>query len=212
MSDDEMPGDAPAESPPVLFYFDFSSPYAYLASHRIDAMCALYGRTVDWRPVLLGVVFKQSGGGPLLDQPLKSAYARRDMERCARFMGVPLTFPAPFPFASVAAARAVYWVKDQDEVLAHAVARGVFDATFADARDVESAEVVIEIAAGLGVDGDALRNALGAPAVKQRLRAEVETAIAAGVCGAPYFIADGEPFWGADRLDHLERWLATGGW
>jgi 2-hydroxychromene-2-carboxylate isomerase len=48
--------------------------------------------------------------------------------------------------------------------------------------------------------------------VKQRLRAEVETAIAAGVCGAPYFIADGEPFWGADRLDHLERWLATGGW
>ena len=99
---------------PINFYFDFSSPYGYLAAHKIDDIARLYGRTVLWRPVLLGVIFKTTGAQPLLDVPIKGPYARRDIERTARFHGVPLEFPQVMPFPSIAAARAVYWVQDRE--------------------------------------------------------------------------------------------------
>ncbi|NQW11792.1 MAG: 2-hydroxychromene-2-carboxylate isomerase [Alphaproteobacteria bacterium] len=197
---------------PIEFYFDFSSPYGYLAAHKIDDIARLYGRTVDWKPVLLGVIFKSTGAQPLLDIPLKGAYAHRDMERTARFLGVPLAFPEVMPFPSIPAARAVYWIKDQDADLAATVARALYDEAFGKGGDIRDAEVVVRIAAEHGVDADALTAALGDPAVKERLKFEVEAALQAGVCGSPFFVVDGEPFWGADRLDHVERWLATGGW
>src|SRR3546814_10341238 len=87
---------------PIDFYFDFSSPYGYLASEQIEALAARHGRTVAWRPILLGVVFQQTGGQPLLDIPLKGGYARHDLARSARLLGLPFQLPASFPFPSVA--------------------------------------------------------------------------------------------------------------
>ncbi|UUX50904.1 2-hydroxychromene-2-carboxylate isomerase [Nisaea acidiphila] len=197
---------------PILFYFDFSSPFAYLAAHKINDVAKLYGREVDWRPTLLGAVFKMNGNKPLMDQPLKGAYARRDLDRCARMFGVPMQFPDSFPFLSVAAARAVWWLKSKDEALAQKVALALFNAAFQEKKAINSAEAVIEIAAANGVDPEELKAALNDPAVKEKLKTEVDASIEAGVCGAPYFIVDGEPFWGADRIDHIERWLSTGGW
>src|SRR5690625_5863739 len=75
------------------FYFDFSSPYGYLAAEQIEALAARHGRRVAWRPFLLGAVFKQIGGQPLVQQPLKGDYSRRDMERSARELELPLRFP-----------------------------------------------------------------------------------------------------------------------
>ena len=83
---------------------------------------------------------------------------------------------------------------------------------FVDDRDISSPEVTIGIAAGLGIPRQSMESALNEPALKDRLRSEVDAAIARGVFGSPYFIVDGEPFWGSDRLDQLERWLSTGGW
>lgn len=203
---------------PILFYFEFSSPYSYFAAHKIDDMARLYDRAVEWRPILLGPLFQSSGNKPLTEQPLKGVYSKHDMARCARFFGLTFDFPDPFPFPAVAAARAVWWLKDQkgeawgDEEGAHKLALALFDAAYADGRDIRSAEAVVELASGLGVDAHALSTALGEQAVKDRLRVEIERAVEAGVCGAPFFVVDGEPFWGADRLDHVERWLATGGW
>ena len=97
---------------PVEFYFDFSSPYGYLASEQIDGLCARHGREVDWRPIMLGVVFKQTGQQPLVDVPLKGDYSKRDMLRTARLWGGPFVMPDAFPFASISAARASYWAKD----------------------------------------------------------------------------------------------------
>ena len=74
-------------TPPIDFYFDFSSPYGYLAAQKIEALAAKHGRAVDWHPVLLGVVFRQTGTAPLTDVPLKGDYSRRDFERSARFHG-----------------------------------------------------------------------------------------------------------------------------
>ncbi len=202
----------PAALASIDFYFDFSSPYGYLASLRIDALAAKYGRSVTWRPILLGPAFKASGNAPLIGQPLKGDYAKRDLVRTAKFMGIPFGMPTPFPIGTQNAARAFYWLADRDVALAKKVATALFHNYFVDGRDISSPEVVVEVASVSGADGAALATALADPVVKERLKKEVETSLANGVFGSPYTIVDGEPFWGADRLDHIEAWLKSGGW
>ena len=103
----------------IDFYFDFSSPYGYLASTAIDALAARHGRRVRWRPFLIGALYKQLGYMPL-EQPGKRAYFLHDVPRSARAMNVALTIPASFPEALIAPARAVYWIADRDEAKAAA--------------------------------------------------------------------------------------------
>ncbi|HEX6102775.1 MAG TPA: DsbA family protein, partial [Alphaproteobacteria bacterium] len=74
---------------PIEFWFDFSSPYGYFGSRRIEGIAARHGRTVRWRPFLLGVLFQTTGQSPLLNQPVRGPYARRDIERTSRLYGVP---------------------------------------------------------------------------------------------------------------------------
>jgi 2-hydroxychromene-2-carboxylate isomerase len=197
---------------PIDFYFDFSSPYGYLASTRIDALAARHGRSVVWRPHLLGAVFKINDQRPLASIPLKSDYAARDLARSARLLKVPFKLPTKFPVGATAPSRAFYWVSDRDPALAKRLAQALYHAYFAEDRDISSPEVSANIAAKVGVDRAALAQALEDPLVKERLRTEVDAAIARGVFGSPYIIVDGEPFWGSDRLDQIDRWLQTGGW
>lgn len=199
-------------SDPIDFYFDFSSPYGYLAAKRIDDIAARHGRSVTWRPHLIGAVFPTTGSKPLLDIPLKGDYARRELPRTARRLGIPFQLPKPFPFLSVAAARAFYWLSDSDPATARELAIALYDRAFGAGGDISGAEAVIAVAAGLGVDAAALSAALNDPAVKQRLKAEVDAAIARGVFGSPYIVIDGEPFWGHDKLAEIDAWLETGGW
>ncbi len=213
MTDDADREDSGGEpKPPIAFYFDFSSPYGYLAALKIDDMARLYGRAVDWKPVLLGVIFKTTGAQPLLDVPVKGDYARRDIARMARLHGAPFQLPEVMPFPSIPAARSVYWAKDRDPEQSIALAKALYVRAFGEGGDIRDADAVIEVAGSVGIDTDALRTALGDDAVKTRLKVEMEQAIQAGVCGSPFFLVDEEPFWGVDRLDHVERWLATGGW
>ena len=197
---------------PIEFFFDFSSPYGYLAAQQIDAIGAKHGRDVVWKPFLIGVAFKTSGQQPLLDIPMKGDYALHDMKRSARLIGVPLQKPASFPFMSVAAARACYWVSDDDPAKAKALAKALYHAAFGAGGDISGAAAVIDIAETLGIDRAALSAALQDPAVKARLKSEVDAGLARGVFGSPYVFVDGEPFWGHDRLDQIDHWLETGGW
>lgn len=197
---------------PLEFYFDFSSPYGYFASTRIDALAAKYGREAIWRPILLGVVFKLTGGQPLPGIPLKGEYAKRDIARCARYYGVPFRLPTPFPVATQAPARAFYWAAEQDARKAKALAAALFHAYLAKNRDISSAEITAEVAAEAGWDRAVLLAAIQSPEIKERLARENQAAIDRGVFGSPFFIVDGEPFWGMDRLDQVEKWLASGGW
>ena len=196
----------------VDFYFDFSSPYGYLAAMRIDALAAKYQREVAWRPILLGPAFKASGNAPLIGQPLKGDYARRDLRRTAAFMEIPFGMPTPFPIGTQNAARAFYWLNDRDPVIAKAVAVSLMQTYFVEGRDITSPEVVVEIAAQHQVDRTELSAALADPVVKDRLKKEVEASLALGVFGSPYIVVDGEAFWGTDRFDQIEAWLKTGGW
>lgn len=197
---------------PIDFYFDFSSPYGYFAAAKIDGIAAKYARDVVWRPILLGAIFKITGQQPLPTIPLKGSYAKHDLARSARLFGVPFRLPSKFPVAGQAPSRAFYWVGDRDPALARKLAQALYRAYFAEDRDISSAEVTANVAAKLGVNRDELLQALNDPAVKERLKSEVDAAIERGVFGSPYIIVDGEPFWGSDRLEQVEKWLATGGW
>lgn len=199
-------------SAPIEFYFDFSSPYGYLASTRIDALAARHGREAAWRPFLLGAAFKLTGQTALPEQPLRGPYARRDFERSARLLGVPFRLPDPFPFFALAASRAFYWLAERDPAQAKAFANAVFHAAFADNRDVTRTDTLAALGAPLGIDATSLAEAVERPEVKERLRREVDAALARGVFGSPFVFVDGEPFWGHDRLEQVDKWLATGGW
>ena len=200
---------------PILFYFDFTSPYSYLASEKIDALAEKFDRKAQWRPILLGGVFKALGTVSLVKQPGQAAYSIKDFERSARYLGVPYVQPATFPILTVAPSRAYYWLHGQDCGMARRFAHEVFRAYFAEGRDIADMAVVAELAVKVGADETALA-ALAAgmndPVIKDRLRSETDAAIAAGVFGAPWIVIDGEPFWGADRLPQIERWLETGGY
>jgi 2-hydroxychromene-2-carboxylate isomerase len=197
---------------PIDFYFDFSSPYGYLASTRVEDIAARHGRAVTWRPILLGALFKITGGQPLTTVPLKGSYAKHDLARSARLFKVPFKVPTRFPVSGAAPSRAYYWVADRDPALSAKLARALFRAYFVEDRDISNPEVTGNVAARLGLDKGELLQVLNDPAIKERLRTEVASAIERGVFGSPYFVIDGEPFWGADRLDHVDRWLETGGW
>lgn len=199
-------------SDPVLFYFDFSSPYGYFAAQKIDETVADFDRQVTWKPMMLGAAMKETGNIPLADQPIKGDYCRRDWDRLARYMGVPWTMPDTFPIATLAAARAFYWLDDGDPALARKFARAAFHAYFGEGRDITEAETVADIAEPLGIDKDALLSAVQDPAIKERLKIETTQALEAGVFGSPFVIIDGEPFWGSDRLWMIRRWLKSGGW
>jgi 2-hydroxychromene-2-carboxylate isomerase len=194
------------------FYFDFSSPYGYFAAEKIDAIAARYGREVQWRPYLLGVAFKATGGAPLPSIPLKGDYHRRDIVRSARFLGIRYREPSKFPINTLNPARAFYWAEARDPAQAKLLARAFYRAFFVDDVDISDIENALAVCEHCGYDRGAVRAGIGDQAVKDRLRAEVDKGLARGVFGSPYIIVDGEPFWGSDRLDQVERWLATGGW
>ena len=193
-------------------YFDFSSPYGYLAAQKIAALAAKHGRAVDWHPMLLGVAFKQSGMAPLTQIPLKGDYSKRDFARSARFHGIDdFRMPDKFPIPSQAAARIVLWTKTRHPALAVKVIKTLYRAYFVDGRDISDPEVAADVAAGAAVDRAAARAAVDDPAIKDALKREVDGAIGRGVFGSPFVFVDGEPFWGMDRFDQIDRWLATGG-
>ena len=197
---------------PVDFYFEFSSPYGYIASQLAEDLEKRIGRPLRWRPFLLGPVFKLTGQPPLVEIPMKGEYSKRDFLRSAKLHKVPYKHPGKFPIGTVAAMRAFYWVSDRDPAAARKLAKALYTAFFVDGIDISAPQAVVEIAKNVGVDATALAAALEDPALKERAKKEVDSAIAAGVFGPPFFIADGEPFWGVDRMPMLEEWIRTGGW
>jgi 2-hydroxychromene-2-carboxylate isomerase len=196
---------------PIQIYFDFSSPYGYLGSEKIEALAARHGRTVDWHPMLLGIAFKTTGSQPLTSVPIKGDYAKRDMERSARFHGVALRLPSKFPIATQAPARIVLWQREHDQASVGNLVKALYRAYFVLDRDIGDPDTAADVAAESGLDRQAARGAVDDAAVKDALRREVDAAMAKGVFGSPFVFVDGEPVWGIDHFDQVDRWLAHGG-
>lgn len=195
----------------IDFYFDFSSPYGYFASTRIDALAAEFGRKVKWHPVLLGAIFKVTGGRPLSEIPVRGEYSLLDFERTACFHGIPYRRPQVFPVGTVNAARAMISIRDtlgHDQAVEFA--KSVYRNYFVDGIDVSRTENVLQAASLIGLDPTVISEAVGNANIKEKLKQEVDAALRRGVFGSPYVIADGEPFWGFDRFDQLRAFLKNG--
>ena len=195
----------------IDFYVDFSSPYSYIASEWIEALAARHGRTVRWHAVLLGVTFQAAELKSPVSHPIKREYSLRDFERSARFAGVPFTLPERFPVATQNAARVFWWLEENDPERAANWARHCLRAYFTRGSvDLSNAEHLKALATEFGLDAAEAERVWTEPRWKSRLKTACEEAIAQGVFGAPFFVIDGEPFWGNDRRDQIERWLAGG--
>lgn len=193
---------------PIHVHLDFISPYGYFASLRVEALAARHGRTVAWHPMLLGVaVLKVMGLKPLMETPLKSDYVERDVRRYAREHGVPMKRqPRDAVMSPLACGRALAWVNRHQPARAGEVVHAIYRAYWGEAKDL-STPVSLE-----PVAGEAIARAAAGEEAATLLRAEVDASLAAGVFGSPTLLIDGEPFWGVDKLEQAERWLAAGGW
>lgn len=196
----------------IDFYFDFYSPYGYLASLRIDEIAARHGRKVNWKPFMLGATFSITGHQPLTQTPMMGEYTLRDLERSARLQSANFCMPQDFPKAALSSCRAFYLLVDDQPEQAVALAKAIYAAIFGEGRDGTDVNLIAKLATNLEIDTDALLEGIQTQSIKDRLKAETQAAIDRGVFGSPFIFVDDEPFWGNDRLEQVDRWLESGGW
>jgi len=196
---------------PIDFWFDFSSPYSYIANEWVDAVAARHGRIVRRHAILLGATFQAAALKTPVDYPIKREYTLHDFARSARFEGLPYRQPDRFPIATQNAARVFWWLADtRGADAAAAWASAGLRAYFTRGLRLDEPATLKAFAADQGLDGAACEAVWSDPAWKARLKRANDEAIAAGVFGAPFFMVDGEPFWGNDRRPQIERWLSSG--
>ncbi len=195
---------------PIRFYFDFTSTFSYIAVHKIDALAQRYGRSVEWRAVSLGHLFQAQGITPPPHIPAKFKYLAVDFARSCAVAGLPCRLPEVVP-PEVRLVRYLFWVlKAKDEALSHAFAKAITTSVFGEGRSVATPAEIVAACSGLAGLTEADVTAAGSDSqAKRAVVAALDMAKADGMIGAPFMVLDGEPFWGADRLDHLERKLAS---
>ena len=190
---------------PIVFYFDFISPYAYLAWTQIHALAARHGREVEPRPILFAALLNAYGHKGPAEIPPKRAYIFKECLRRAHRLGVTLVPPPTHPYNPLLALRAT--LAAPEGAPRRALIDALYQAAWAGGGGVDAPAKVIAAATAAGLDGEALVGAADAPAIKARLRSETDGAIAAGAFGVPTMIADAELFWGVDSLGDLEAFL-----
>ncbi len=206
--------DAGAAARAIDFYFDFISPFGFFASLRIDDLAAKYGFTANWHSMLIGVsVVKVMGMKPLLDVPLKGPYIERDGRRYARRHGIALARDlGTLPCDPRPAGRAFNWLKQHRPDAARPFAQHAFAAYWLHDRDISAAPVLAEIVREIGLDEPQIDTGIASEEAGRLLRGNVEASLSRGVFGSPFFIVGDEPFFGVEKMELLEDWLASGGW
>ena len=194
-------------TPKIEFYFDFASPFAWLIVDGLTELAARYRCDVTWSPVLLFAVFKALGLPPPMQTEAKRRYLLRDMQRSARVYAVPYRHPQSFPAVSPLPARMFYAIDSLDPPLARRFARATLEAHFVHGHDITKPEAMADIATGLGLAAGEIAATAAAEPARTRLREAVEAATAREMMGSPFVLIDDEPFFGADRLPHMEWWL-----
>jgi 2-hydroxychromene-2-carboxylate isomerase len=196
-----------ATTSPVEFYFDFASPFAWLIADGLTDLAARHQREVTWRPVLLFAVFKALGLPPPMEVEARRRYLLHDMQRSASVYGVSYRHPRTFPAVSPLPARMFYAIDSFDKELAKGFARATLEAHFVHDRDITKPEVMTDVAHTLGLAADDIAMAAAEDTAKAQLRETIDAATAKGMIGSPFVLIDDEPFFGADRLPHMEWWL-----
>lgn len=195
----------------IDFFYEFASTYSYPAAMRVEDVAAKAGFTVRWRPFLLGPIFAEAGWttSPFNLIPAKGRNMWRDLERTCEAMGLSFRKPDPFPQNSLTAARIATSLPDDGKRAAFS--RELYRLEFGEGLSIADAEVLGRALKAAGVEPATALIAAGSDAVKQALRATTEEAKAKGLFGAPSMVtADGELFWGNDRIEQAVAWAARG--
>lgn len=188
----------------IEFFFDVSSPYTYLSASRIDSVVEQAGYEVEWKPFLLGGVFKATGNDLPAALPPRAAFMFKDLNRLADHYGVEFNFPADtFPLNSLLAQRVLTALYGEDQAAMKRLAREFFSQYWVHGVDLSKPEAVAETADKVGLDGADLVERASDPTVKDALRELTDDAVARGAFGAPTFFHDGEIYFGNDRLEHI---------
>lgn len=197
--------------PALEFWFDFGSNYSYLAALRVEALAQARNVDVQWKPFLLGPVFRELGwsSSPFVVQRAKGEYVWRDMERQAAKLGLPWRRPTTFPRSALLAHRVA--LVAADEGWAPDFCRRIFARNFVEDCDIDSVEAVRDVLAAMSREADPVIARATTEANKLRLRQQTAAAQARGIFGAPMAFVGGEMFWGNDRLDDAFEWAAHGG-
>ncbi|UCE85288.1 MAG: 2-hydroxychromene-2-carboxylate isomerase [Deltaproteobacteria bacterium] len=185
------------------FFFDCSSPWTYLAFHRVEAVAAEAGARLVWRPILVGGVFNAVNPSVYEQRskpvPAKARYHAKDLRDWARHYGLRIGFPPVFPVNSVKAMRGAL-VADELGTLSP-YARAVFETYWGELRDISQDEVLRDVALRVGLDADAFFEKIASPEYKKRLRANTDELIERGGFGSPTFFVDRDDmYFGNDRL------------
>lgn len=198
----------------VEFFFDFVSPYSYLAHTQLGRVCQATGAEPVLRPMLLGAVLNETGGRAATEISAKERYMRRDLGLWAESYGAPLRFPDPFPFRSLKTLRAALWLRERD--LMAAFVNEAFPLYWAEGgspkgtKEADEDGPIAEVARRIGEDPDDVLEGATQPAAKEALKSGTAEALERDIFGAPTFFVDGEMFWGNDRLPFVEAALARG--
>jgi len=194
------------------FWYEFASTYSYLAALSIEALAKERNMDIAWRPFLLGPIFKAQGWdtSPFNLYPAKGRYMWRDLERLCADLGLPFRQPEPFPQPSLLAARVA--LVGLAEGWGEEFCRAVFRTEFSDASRIDDVATIAQLLIPFGAAPDNVLAKARSEPIKARLRDETQAAQQLGVFGAPSFVtADGELFWGNDRLEHAVAWAARAG-
>jgi 2-hydroxychromene-2-carboxylate isomerase len=187
------------------FFFDVGSPYSYLAATQVGRVGERAGAPVRWRPFLLGGVFKATGNDMPARLAAKARWMLSDLARWAELYGVPFQMSSRFPLNTLRTQRALVAAgRLYGETAIPAYALALFQAYWADDRDVSADAELRALAVAAGLDGDAILQAIDEPGTKDALRLATEEAVQRGAFGAPTFFVGEAMFWGNDRLVLVE--------
>lgn len=196
----------------IHYFFAPQSPYVYLGHERLLKLAAQYGAMIEPKPFDIGAVFSETGGLPLAKRaPPRQAYRLQELERWSRHLGLPMNLqPKFFPVDQAPASLLLVAAREQggaDQALELATA--ITRAVWAEDRNIADAATLEQLAGDAGFDGAALLAASRTPETQQKYEGFTKEALDAGVFGAPWYVVDGQGFWGQDRLDFVERLLQT---
>jgi 2-hydroxychromene-2-carboxylate isomerase len=190
----------------VEFFYDYASPFSYLADCQLPAIAAKHGATIEYRPAILGVLIVESGNQPPPTVPAKLAYMNADMRRWASRLNVPFVPNPAFPVRSITLMRAA--LVAQDNGVFKRFHEAMWRAMWTEAANLADPAVVTQVLARADLDADAIMRGTQDDAIKARLKANCDEALARGAFGLPTFFVEGEMFFGNDRVDFVGEALS----
>ena len=195
-------------SDPITLYFDIPSAHTYLGVEELQKVAARHGREIDWVPISLMAVWKFHDYMPIGNPIAKGRYIKKDFTRTAGLLGLPLNIPKSFPRGDLSQARHLIWrIRGKNLEQANRLSLALMRGYWAEGAELTEPRVLKKAASSVGVSAADVEAAADDEAAAEACAAASREAAEAGVFGTPYMVADGEPFWGHDRIRYLDMWL-----